>query len=149
MLTSPGMLFFNYLWGMLMNQKLYQLHFCKGFAQSSSWTFSGFMWLLPFSPIFSSCACPSCVLLRGLDRLAGCLASFCIRMYPHPGGVWVQHRTGGGYSRATGLSGTDARALLSWSVGQCVCLSPPLSSRVAEHAGAPRSVCPGCRPGLC
>lgn len=89
---------------MLMNQKPYQLQFCKGFDQSSSWTFSGFMWILPFSPIFLSCACPSCVLLRGLDHLAGCQAYLCITIYLHPGGAWVQHRTGRRYSMATGLS---------------------------------------------
>lgn len=89
---------------MLMNQKPYQLQFCKGFAQSSSWTFSGFMWILPFSHVSSSCACPSRVLLTGLERLVGCLASLCISMYPYPGGAQVHHRTGGARSMATGLS---------------------------------------------
>lgn len=89
---------------MLMNQKLYQLQFCKGFDQSSSWAFSGFVWILPFSPIFLSCACPSYVLLRGLDHLAGCQACLCISIYLHPGGAWVQRRTGRRCSMATGLS---------------------------------------------
>ena len=82
MLALPRVLFFNHLWGMLVNQKLYQLRICKEFDQPSSWTFVGFVSILHFSPIFlfKSCMLSTCP-VKGVITVCSRALSLSLRSH--------------------------------------------------------------------